>query len=244
MSLPPQPARFRDLRLHAGLDPKGHFTQQKQVTALTPGEPFVVEDAIGSRFEVYDSLAKVYTLYATLSKDPKLAEFRFVLTWPTLKPEEKRAKYSEFACHELNFFLAKKDPAFFQSVVRPYLASKKDKTFLDRWLLGEDVGRFAEPWQFGRLNTVERVLLSQRLTGEPPRTARHLARRVPAAAAEPGPAADPVRDGRQGRRPDANDVSGVAAVRGAAAEKCRPWRPSPSPSSPDSRRQTRPAPAG
>src|SRR5262249_18726007 len=132
-------------------------------------------DITSSRFEVYDSLAKVYTLYATLNPgESKLAEFAFVLNWPNLKPEEKRALYSKHACHELHFFLAKKDPAFFRDVVRPYLANKKDKTFLDRWLLEEDLSAFVQPWQYGRLNTVERVLLAQRLPGEPAKTARHL----------------------------------------------------------------------
>src|SRR5207248_10225103 len=161
-------------RLSAGLDPKGHFTQQKQVSILTPGQPFTLADVAGGRFEVYDSLPKVFTLYATLSRDPKLAEFAFVTRWPKLKPEEKRAEYSKHACHELNFFLFKKDPDFFRTVVRPYLADKKDKTFLDHWLLGDDLGAYLEPWRFGRLNTVERVLLAQRVAGEPAKTARHL----------------------------------------------------------------------
>ena len=117
-------------------------------------------------------------LYATLSKDPKLAEFAFILTWPKLKPEEKRALYSKFACHELNFFLLKKDPQFFGEVVSPYLANKKDKTFLDHWLIRDDLRRFKEPWEYGRLNTVERVLLAQRIDGEQDRTARHLSDRL------------------------------------------------------------------
>ncbi|MDB5306990.1 MAG: hypothetical protein JWO38_1192 [Gemmataceae bacterium] len=174
VSLAEQPAGFVDLRLRDGLDPAGHFTQQKQVSVLTPGRPFVLNDVVGSRFEAYDSLAKVYGLYATLSKDPKLAEFSFVLTWPKLKDAEKRELYSKFACHELSFFLWKKDPAFFAAVVKPYLANKKDKTFLDHWLLGDDVSAYTDPWRHGRLNTVERVLLSRRLAGEGDRTARHL----------------------------------------------------------------------
>src|SRR5262249_17874814 len=80
----------------------------------------------------------------------------------------------KYACHELNFFLAKKDAAFFQTVVRPYLANKKDKTFLDHWLLGDNLNRYLEPWEFGRLNTVERILLAQRLPGESAKTARHV----------------------------------------------------------------------
>jgi 5-hydroxyisourate hydrolase-like protein (transthyretin family) len=174
LTLPEHPARKLDLRLRAGLDPKGHFTQQKKISVLPPDKQFVVADAAGSRFEVYDSLAKVYTLYATLSNDAKLAEFAFILNWPNLKPAEKRTQYSKFASHELNFFLSKKDPEFFRSVIRPYLANKKDKTFMDRWLLEEDLSEFTKPWQYDRLNVAERALLAQRLAGEHSRTARDI----------------------------------------------------------------------
>ncbi|OWK38438.1 hypothetical protein FRUB_07558 [Fimbriiglobus ruber] len=174
VSLPEVKAQFADLRLRTGLDPAKHYTQQKQVTILEPGKAFTLADVTASRFEAYDSLPKVYSLYATLSKDPKLSEFAFVTTWPTLKPEEKKALYSKYACHELHFFLLKKDPAFFAAAVKPYLANKKDKTFLDHWFLGNDVGRYLQSWEYGRLNSVERVLLAQRITGEPGKTARHL----------------------------------------------------------------------
>src|SRR5262249_25218927 len=39
VALPEQPARFLDLALREGLDPKGHFTQQKQVSILQKGQP-------------------------------------------------------------------------------------------------------------------------------------------------------------------------------------------------------------
>jgi hypothetical protein len=175
LALPEQPATFADLRLKNGLDVKKHFTQQKQVTILEPNQAFTLDDPAGSRFEVYDSLAKVHTLFSTISKDPKLVEFSFILRWPKLKAEEKRALYSKHACHELNFFLHQKDPDFFNTVVRPYLANKKDKTFLDHWLLDNDVARFVEPWNYHRLNIPERVLLAKRIDGEPAKTARHLA---------------------------------------------------------------------
>lgn len=174
VSLPEQPVQKLDLRLKAGLDPKSHFTQQKQITLLKPNEPFVLADALGGRFEAYDSLPRLYSLYTTLLPDPKLAEFAFILNWPKLKPEEKRKQFSKYACHELSFFLSKKDPEFFRTVIKPYLANKKDKTFLDRWLLEEPLNDYLDPWQFGRLNTVERVLLAQRLAGEGPKTARYL----------------------------------------------------------------------
>ena len=174
VSLPESQATFADLRLKQGLDSASHFAQQKQVTVLEPGKAFVLADVAGSRFESYDSLAKVYGLYATLSKNAALAEFSFLPNWPALKPEEKRALYSKHACHELNFFVFKKDPAFFAAVVKPFLGNKKDKTFLDNWLLGNDTSAYLQPWEYSRLNTVERVLMGQRITGEAPKAARHL----------------------------------------------------------------------
>lgn len=174
ISLPEQSARILDLRLAKGLDPASHFTQQKLVNLLTAGQPFVVSDITRSRFEAYDSLGKVYTLYSTLNNDPKLAEFRFILNWPTLKADEKHKLYSKYACHELSFFLKKKDPEFFAGVIKHYLANKKDKTFLDHWLLETDLTFYQEPWHYARLNVMERILLAQRLNGEVSITTRQL----------------------------------------------------------------------
>lgn len=174
LNLAEVPAQVKDLRLLVGLAPDRHFTQQKQITVLPPKQPFVLADVVSSRFEAYDSLARVHSLFTTLSNDPKLAEFAFILNWPNLKEAEKRAHYSKHACHELSFFLAKKDPEFFRTVIKPYLVNKKDKTFLDHWLLDADLTAFAQPWAYAQLNTAERILLAQRLPDEPARTARHL----------------------------------------------------------------------
>ena len=89
----------------------------------------VIPDITSTQFEAYDSLSRVYALYATLNNDPKLVEFGFIRNWPTLKPEEKRALYLKYASHELHFFLYKKDPEFFKTAIRPYLANKKEKQF-------------------------------------------------------------------------------------------------------------------
>jgi hypothetical protein len=174
ITLPEVPANFVDLRLRNGLSPDRHYTQQKQVTIAEGAKLFQIPDVAASRFEIYDSLAKVYALYATLSKDPKLAEFAFLLRWPKMKVEEKRTHYSKHACHELHFFLMQKDPEFFNTVVRPYLANKKDKTFLDHWLLGDDLTHYTQPWEYHRLNVPERVLLGRRIANEPAKTVRHI----------------------------------------------------------------------
>ncbi len=174
LSLPEVDMKFEDLRLADGLEPDKHFTEQKQVSILRTGEQLAIPDITTSDLQAYDTLAKVYGLYVTLSANPALVEFSFIANWPALKPEQKRELYSKYACHELNFFLYKKDPDFFKAVILPYLRNKKDKTFLDHWLLGDDLSAYLRPWAFGQLNTVERILLAQRLKDEAPHTARHV----------------------------------------------------------------------
>ncbi len=174
VSLPEVKRGPRDLRLASGLDPAAHFTQQKQISVVRQGEKFVLADAASSKFEAYDSLAKVYTLFSTLNNDPKLVEFGFILNWHKMKDDEKRAKYSKYACHELSFFIYKKDPKFFKQAVQPYLRNKKDKTFLDRWLLEDDLQAYLDPWPHSKLNVVERILLAQRIGGERAHTSRQV----------------------------------------------------------------------
>ncbi len=74
----------------------------------------------------------------------------------------------------MNYFLFRKDPEFYQEVVRGYLANKYHKTFLDRWLLEDELAMDRQPWQYGQLNTVERILLGQRLDQERAFTTRHI----------------------------------------------------------------------
>ncbi|MBM4088061.1 MAG: hypothetical protein FJ276_01335 [Planctomycetes bacterium] len=172
LALPKGNTQFVDLRLARGLDPQNHFTQQKQISVVVKNAEFKLADITTARFETYDTLARVYALLVTLSSNPTLVEFGFVLNWDRLDAAEKRAKYSKYACHELNFFLFRKDPAFFESVVLPHLKNKKNNTFLDHWLVGDDVSPYLAPWNHGQLNAVEQILLARRVAGEQVRTAR------------------------------------------------------------------------
>ncbi len=166
VSLQEEKPTYLDLRLAKILDVKQHFTQQKSITVVGAKQTLVLPDITSAKLEVYDSLARVYGLYATLNPEPNLLEFSFLLRWPKLEFKEKCSLYSKYASHELNFFLSRKDADFFQQVVQPYLANKKDKTFLDHYLLEHDLREYLKPWNFSQLNTVERILLGRRVAGE------------------------------------------------------------------------------
>ena len=172
--LPPAETQMLDLRLRHGLDPGKPYSQQKQVHAMESDQTFALRDIRTGRFQLYDSLTQVYQLYETLTADPHLRQFRFILRWPEMAEEEKRKLYSEFACHELNFFLSRKDQAFFQDSVVPHLRQKLGKTFFDHYLLRSNLSAYLEPWNYQQLNVVERILLAQRMPQERQITADHL----------------------------------------------------------------------
>jgi hypothetical protein len=173
-ALKERPTRFRDLRLERNLDPVGSFAESHDVVLLAAGGTATLPDLQTGELSTYDSLASIHALFTALNPDANLAAFSWVTRWPSLTDAEKRAKYSEFACHELNFFLSRKDPKFFAEVIKPYLANKKDKTFLDEYLLEADLTRWLAPWSYSQLNVVERALLAGRLPGESAATARRL----------------------------------------------------------------------
>ncbi|MCB9878068.1 MAG: hypothetical protein H6835_10745 [Planctomycetes bacterium] len=155
----------RDVRLASGLDPKAHFTEQRRVEFVAAGATTTIDDVATAEVVRYETLAHAFELLKTISGNGDLARFEWLTRWPTLGADERLQLYSQHACHEVHFFLWNKDRAFFDRIVRPYLQNKLDKTFLDRWLLEQDLTEFLQPWAFERLNVVEKILLTRRLPG-------------------------------------------------------------------------------
>ena len=164
-----------DQRLARALDPEKHFMQLRETELLSAGQSLTISDIASSQFQPYDELADVYALYKGVGKDASnLRKFRFVIDWLEKEEDEKKTLYSQHACHELNFFIFKKDPKFFKDVVRPHLKHKRETTFMDQWLLEQDLTAWLEPWNFARLNVVEKILLSQRQTKDRNSVVRHV----------------------------------------------------------------------
>lgn len=172
--LPATPTPTRDLRLAEPLPSTQHFGQQQQMTSLPAGATWTVADSRNAQFKRYDHLAQVFHLYQTLSQNKTFNEFAFVVEWPQLSAQEQQEKYSQYACHELNLFLYHKDPAFFQRVIKPYLQQKLHKSFMDHWLLGEELAPYQTLARYRQLNTVEKILLAQRIPSLQASTARYL----------------------------------------------------------------------
>ena len=160
------PLAPKDLRLRHALDPARHATQKKAITPLALGERLVIEDLATAKVHLLDTVERAHAYLLALREDATLREFAFVTRWHMLPDAERRELYSKYACHELHLFLYFKDRLFFDEVVRPYLVHKRTKTFLDHWLLEDDLAPWLEPARLARLCAVERALLAQRVTGD------------------------------------------------------------------------------
>jgi hypothetical protein len=169
---------WRDLRLARALPAEPALTEMKRVTPLRAGESLRLDAAQDTDAQVIDHLGQAITYYQSLRHDADLDRFRPLAGWAEMNEAAKLAFYGPHACHELHFFLYHKDRPFFDRVVRPYLAHKRDKTFLDLWLLDADLTAFTEPRRFDRLHAAEQALLARRLPARAAMTARLLDDRV------------------------------------------------------------------
>ncbi|MCY0989073.1 hypothetical protein OV203_18195 [Nannocystis sp. ILAH1] len=206
LGLPATELRPRDLRLRFALAHDKHFTELRGVDGAPAGATLVVEDLRSGKLELVDTVARAHQVLLSLGAPDTLREFAFVTQWHALDDATRRARYSKYACHELHLFLWFRDPEFFARVVRPYLAHKRRKTFVDHWLLGADLSGYCEPWAFGRLNALERALLARRL----PEVRESILRLLGDAVDLIPP--DPERDDRL-----VDTLLGAAALEGGAA---------------------------
>lgn len=158
--LPESELMVRDQRLRTAFPRDVHLAQTQRVEVLPGNEKKLIGDPRTRRIQTYASIGDVYRLYGTLLANPEWDKFRFIAKWHQLPEAERRARYNEMACHELNFFLYQKDRKFFDAVIRPLLAQKVDKQLVDSWLLGESLESYDQLWRVQRLNTLERILLA------------------------------------------------------------------------------------
>jgi hypothetical protein len=176
---------MRDLRLATGLDPDGHAIERQQLLAVAAGASITLASAAAARFEVVDSVAAAHRYLLALGVDEAVREFAWLTRWHDLPELERRARYSKHTCHEVNLFLAQHDPAFFAAVIVPHLRNKDPRTFVDRYLLGEDLRPYLAPARLARLNLIERALLARRLGAAGVALARSIADQVDLQAPDP-----------------------------------------------------------
>jgi len=151
-----------DQRLLSGLKPDVAFSRQKRIRSLAAGEQVTFSDSATTRYRAITTLGQAFDLLQVLSGNATVLEFAFLKNWPGLDEAAKREKYGKYACHEVNIFLSQHDPDFFKRVIKPALACKKDKTFVDRWLLETLTTEDLRLDRLQQRNALELALLAKR----------------------------------------------------------------------------------
>ncbi|MEL6110179.1 MAG: hypothetical protein AAFU85_29550, partial [Planctomycetota bacterium] len=167
-----------DLRLANSLPLDKGFSFERAVSVVSKESPLDLASLGSAQVQVYADVASLLDLYRTLAGDSRLDEFQVLGQWHTLSPEEKLNQYSELACHELHLFLRMHDPDFFVTVIQPYLSNKKEKQFVDHWLLESDLSPYTTLWRYQQLSAAERALLALRVPSMRPQIRRDLAETI------------------------------------------------------------------
>ncbi|MCC9603935.1 hypothetical protein LOC67_25565 [Stieleria sp. JC731] len=155
--------KTEDMRLAQSLPADQALSFERVVSVVGPDQPLDLESLGSAQLQIYGDVASLLSLYRTLISDDRFADFETLARWHQMSKEEKLSEYTKLASHELHLFLYMHDGEFFNSVIHPYLSNKKEKQFIDHWLLGNDVSSFGEFWRYQQLSAAERAMLAMRV---------------------------------------------------------------------------------
>jgi hypothetical protein len=115
-----------------------------------------------------DDLVKVNQIQAEIRKimgmgtgSSDWSKLAFVMQWSSLNKQTKDFYFGEYFSYELSFFIKRRDPSYFEEVVRRFISNRMEKSFVDHYLLDEDkeVLQFKTPGKLNLLNAFEKCLL-------------------------------------------------------------------------------------
>jgi len=161
----------RDLSLAKALEVEKSYSEMRTTKCVEKYETYLIDDITSTDLQIVDSLEKVLLiikelmrLYSVNVKD--FDKFEALTKWNTFNEEEKNKMMSKYTSHELHLFIYKKDPEYFNKVVKGYLQNKMEKTFMDYYLLGnlpEMMEFVSSPAMFEQMNPLEKALLVEAL---------------------------------------------------------------------------------
>lgn len=166
-SLPESALGLKSQTLPTSLSFSQPHAEIRRISTLRPNDRIRIHDISTSSFAVIDSVGRLLSVLLQLGQTTdsipaQAEEWLFLGNWAEYEKQEKERIYSEKAGNELNLFLYYKDPAFFTSVVQPFLTNKLQKTFLDDYLLGNSLEKYLPMQAVLQLNPAEQALLASR----------------------------------------------------------------------------------
>ena len=157
----------RDLSLAKPLEVEKAFSEMRTTKCIEKYGSFVIEDFVSTELQNIDSLEKVLLILKEIIRlnGTKIVGWEMcekLILWEKMNDEDKNKMMSQYTSHELHLFIKKKDPAYFNSIVKSYLNNKMEKTFMDYYLLDNatELMKYAEnPALQNLLNPMEKAFL-------------------------------------------------------------------------------------
>ncbi|KAI8988000.1 hypothetical protein BDF20DRAFT_910548 [Mycotypha africana] len=140
--------------------------RSKTIFKLIPNERLLLQT---HEYEVIDSFEKLFDIVKNISDVGELFidKFYFLRNWSLLSVDEKLSLHEKHVCHEFNLWLKKKDYSFFEKWVKPALKSKVQKSFMDKYLIDEDLTEYCQNiHQINQLSIAEKALLASSIGSE------------------------------------------------------------------------------
>ncbi|KAG2236978.1 hypothetical protein INT48_002047 [Thamnidium elegans] len=134
--------------------------RSKVIKNLLPNEKLVLNT---HEYETIDSFEKLFETIKTISRvgSSVSQSFEYLKTWPSLDVSKKLGLHEKNVCYELNFWLKRKDVTFFDQFVKPAIMSKIQKSFMDLYLIDEDLSEFSNDiYKFEQLSIAEKAILA------------------------------------------------------------------------------------
>ena len=173
----------RNLSLSDPLDYTKFFNEVRNTDLIYSESTYKIQNITSTDYILVDCLDKVKKITDNICEIKQIQvekDLFFLLHWNTLSDSEKNIKFGEFEWHEVNLFLYFKDFKYFEKVVKPFINSKMEKTFIDHWLLEDynSIFHYQEIGYFDKLNTLEQSLLAYAVMTINKEMAKTIARRI------------------------------------------------------------------
>ena len=153
----------RERRLDRNLDPKKHYTGSRATAILRKGASAEIRNVLDADWRAYTSLGHVHDYFHTNGGTEELRAFALLMQWPKLDETQRKGAAHLLASHEFHLFAYFKDRKWFDENIKPLLSQKRHRTFIDNFLLGNNLEGYLDPWKYERLNAAEKALLARAL---------------------------------------------------------------------------------
>ena len=149
---------FRNAAFRPILPPGSHVIRQRQSEIIHQGKVLRTQGTGENSVTEFACLDDVIGFFRTIG-NKRIEQFAFLGRWFNLDEESKRKYYSKYVCTEINLFMKRKDPHFFEEFVRRQVAAKRTKTVVDQYLLDWSLSECTSLSFWCRLNSLEKCLV-------------------------------------------------------------------------------------